>query len=394
MFSKSVALFYTGNFLAGYTNGVFLGVVPIYTGEINQPQIRKFTGTFLANTFFLGFSITYLVGWLSTWKVAAYIQTVWPCIIFICLLICPESPTWLMSKGRRDLAVDTLRKLRGGTDVAMEEITNIEDNLEKQKLATTDSVQSTYARDQLKLATKGTFIRPCLVVTTLMAVCWQWTGAIALEFYTPDLLKKFELPVDPYLASTALGFYQLLGGVLGILISSYVPRRKFYISSGICIFIGAFMLATIIHLRNYEFFIDTLKSSAALRWIPVIALLVYFAGYSTGYVSVCFMLLGEILPSNGRELGSFVIVQCTNISSIILVKFVPDLQEILGLDKLFWLFSGVAMFSIIFAYFCVPETFEKTLEEIEEHYRKICYPDHPRRTNEVLENVNMSYISD
>ena len=136
------------------------------------------------------------------------------------------------------------------------------------------------------------------------------------------------------------------------------------------------------------------NSSEVLRWIPVMALLVYFAGYSTGYVSVCFMLLGEILPSNGRELGSFIIVQCTNISSIIMVKFVPELQEILGLDKLFWLFSVVEIFSIIFAYFCVPETFGKTLEEIEEHYRKLCYPDHPRRRNQVVENINMSYISD
>ena len=141
-------------------------------------------------------------------------------------------------------------------------------------------------------------------------------------------------------------------------------------------------------------FIDALNSNAVVRWIPVIALLIFFAGYSTGYVSVCFMLLGELLPSNGREIGSFVIVQCTNISSIILTKFVPDLQELLGLDGLFWLFSGVAIFSIIFAYLCVPETFGKTLEEIEEHYRKICYPNSVRGRHHVEENLNQAYISD
>ena len=371
VFANNVALFYTGNFLSGYTNGVFCGLLPIYTSEINQPKIRKFTGTFLNNTFLLGFSLTYLVGWLSAWKVAAYIQTVWPCVIFIFLLVCPESPTWLIANGKRDLAAKTLIELRGNTDVAMEELERIEDNLEKQKVA--EKVHSSYARDQLKLVTKGIFIRPCLVVTTLMAICWQWTGGVSLEFYTPDLLKKFEIPVDPYLASTAFGCYQLLGGICGILISSFVPRRKFYLVSGIFIFIGTFMLATIVHLRNYKFFEDTLNGNASVRWIPVIALLVFFAGYSTGYVSICFMLLGELLPSNGREIGSFVIMQCTNISSIILTKFVPDLEKLLGLDGLFWLFSAIAIFSIIFAYLCVPETFGKTLEEIEEQNRKICY---------------------
>ena len=50
------------------------------------------------------------------------------------------------------------------------------------------------------------------------------------------------------------------------------------------------------------------------------------------------------------------------------------MQKQLGLDGLFWLMSCVSLFSIVFAYFCVPETYGKTLEEIEEHYRNICYP--------------------
>jgi MFS family permease len=394
VFAKTVTLFCIGNFLAGYTNSVFMGVAPIYTSEINQPKIRKFTGSFLANSFFLGLALTYLVGWLSTWKVAAYIQTIWPCIIFVFLLFCPESPTWLIVNGRHDLARETLIQLRGDEEVAMKELSRIKDNLEKQKLGTTENIQSTYARDQLKLVTKGTFVRPCLVVTILMAMCWPWTGGMSIQFYTPDLLKKFEIPADQYLASTALGCYQLLCGLCGILISSLLPRRKFYIFSGICIFIGSFMLATIVHLRRYAFFVDTLNESTTLRWIPVIALLVYFAGYSTGYVSIGFMLLGELLPSNAREMGSFLINQCTNISLIILIKFVPDLQEVLGLDGLFCLFSGIAVFSIIFAYFCIPETFGKSLEEIEEHYRTICYSNHLRNSNKVPEIINLSYVSD
>ena len=42
---------------------------------------------------------------------------------------------------------------------------------------------------------------------------------------------------------------------------------------------------------------------------------------------------------------------------------------------MFWLFSGISYSSAIVAYFCVPETFGKSLEAIEDHYRKICYGD-------------------
>ena len=157
------------------------------------------------------------------------------------------------------------------------------------------------------------------------------------------------------------------------------------------------MLATIVHLKTNDFLIDTFNNSSALRWIPIIALLVYYGGYSTGYVSIGYMLLGELLPSNAREMGSFIVNQTTNVSSIILIKFAPDLQELLGLDGLFWLFSGVAIFSIIFAYFCIPETFGKTLEEIEEHYRTICYSNHHLRSSSnqaAPEIINLSYVSD
>ena len=43
------------------------------------------------------------------------------------------------------------------------------------------------------------------------------------------------------------------------------------------------------------------------------------------------------------------------------------------MDGLFCLFSCVSIFAIVFAYLCIPDTFGKTLEEIEEHYRNICY---------------------
>ena len=95
--------------------------------------------------------------------------------------------------------------------------------------------------------------------------------------------------------------------------------------------------------------------------------------YSMGWVAVCFMLIGELLPSNGREIGSFIAMECSNVSAIILLKFVSKIELHLGMDGLFCLFSCVSVFAILFAYFCIPDTFGKTLEEIEEHYRNICY---------------------
>ena len=133
-------------------------------------------------------------------------------------------------------------------------------------------------------------------------------------------------------------------------------RRKVYIASGVCIFVGTFTLATMEHLKKYEFFIESLENNAVISWLPIVALLIYFAGYSMGWVAVCFMLLGELLPSNAREMGSFIAVECSTISAMLLVKFLPELKSHLGLDGLFWMFSGISIFAIVFAYFFIPET--------------------------------------
>ena len=99
-------------------------------------------------------------------------------------------------------------------------------------------------------------------------------------------------------------------------------------------------------------FLEILKTSPGINWISFVGLLIYFTGYSMGWVSVLFMLIGELLPSNGREIGSIIAMECSNVSAIILLKFVSEIRFYLGMDGLFCLFSSVTIFATIFAYFC------------------------------------------
>ena len=396
-FARSVPLFYAGNLLVGYTMGIFMGNIPTYTGEINQPIIRKITGLFLSLTFFLGFTLTYLVGSLLSWRDTASVITVWPCSTFILLFVCPESPTWLMNKGRKDLALSTLMGLRGDSEATKKEVTRIENNLEKQKCSKREARKPSYIKDQLSIIMKGTFIRPCIVVTTLTAIFHKWTGGPLIQFYTVDILKGFQIPIrqeNLTWVPVGIGCYQLLCSLLGVKLSSIIPRRKYYIGSAVFIFIGSAIIGTTVHLKKYNFFEEFLNKNPPLRWIPLIGLSIYFAGYSTGYLAVSLALMGELLPSNARTTGSFIIMQFNNISIFLVIKFTPSLQEQLGVDGLFWLFSGFSLFSVLFAYFCMPETFGKTLESIEEHYRKICYGNELKTTNETPGNVNLAYISE
>ena len=392
-YANSVPMFYLGNFLGGYTEGVYLVVSPLYVSEINQPKIRNYTLSFNMLSFFFMFSITYIIGAMVSWRQTISILMVFPIIFSFTLSVCPQSPTWHMLHGRRSRALKVLTELRGDEAIANREVMRIEQNLKEQKTVKGNHVNSSsYIKDQLAVIAKGTFIRPCSVLIVLFAIGWQWTGEASLTFYTVDIIQEFKIPINPYWISAGVGIYQLFVAIAGVFISAVVPRRKYYIVSGVFVILGAAILGASVRLQKYEWFIDLLSEYTILRWLPVMALLLYFGGYTSGYVTVPYMLLGELLPSNARSVGSCIVVQCSNVSFFFVTKFTPMCVKSLGMDGLFWLFSIIATLSVIFAYFCVPETFGVSLEEIEEHYRGLCYPnDIQNNNNKTKEYANGAY---
>ena len=176
-------------------------------------------------------------------------------------------------------------------------------------------------------------------------------------------------------------------------ISSIIPRRQYYIGSAVILFVGAAILGATIHLRKYEFFLQVLEDYPELKWFPIVGLILYLLGYELGYITVCYMLLGELLPSNARGIGGSIVVLSNNISFFIAVKSANALQNVIGVDGIFFMFSGVAIFAIIFAYFCVPETFGKSLEEVEEHYRRLCYRKE-LENDKTSNHINLAYLND
>ena len=98
-----------------------------------------------------------------------------------------------------------------------------------------------------------------------------------------------------------------------------------------------------------------------------------YTGLSGGFAMITFAVLGELLPSNARAIGTGLVSAISTLSFFLIVKFTPSLLEIIDISGLFWGFAFVGYSLVVFAYFCLPETYGKTLVDIENHYRTICY---------------------
>ena len=190
-FANGVFMLYVGSFLGGYSISITLSAIPMYIGEISQPRIRKFTGSFLVLINNFCFASTYLLGSVLSWRDTISIVATIPFLGFVLFFVCPESPTWYIMKGKYDLANETLTKLRGNNEVAAIEVSKIEANLFKNKETDLGMKKSSFFKSQLDILLKGTFVRPCLVIVILMSFCWKWSGGAVLFFYTVDILKQF-----------------------------------------------------------------------------------------------------------------------------------------------------------------------------------------------------------
>ena len=300
-----------------------------------------------------------------------------------------------MMNCEKELARSVLTSLRGDLDMAMKEIGRIEQNAAKQKqIVGTDDGSSSIMR-KWEILSKGTFIRPFLVVIILLSISWHWTGGPIIGFYTIDIIEAFNIPMNPHWCAVLIACFQLFYGVIANVLSSIIPRRKLFMGCGVLTTIGTLVLGTCVYLSRKVYFIEFLKHYPLVSWTPLIGIIGFYAGYFGGYVSVCFIFLAELLPSNARNIGSSMATACSILSLFILVKIAPTIQDSIGLDGLFWLFSGVTSCSIVFCYCFVPETFGKTLESIEDHYRNICYGNQvtPKRKIETITESGEEYTT-
>jgi SP family galactose:H+ symporter-like MFS transporter len=111
------------------------------------------------------------------------------------------------------------------------------------------------------------------------------------------------------------------------------------------------------------------QASGDLAWIAVGSLMVYVGSFAIGLGPVFWLVLSEIYPLHirGRAMSVGTAVNwCVNL--IVALTFLT-LTQVLGNAATFWLYGIVSIGAWLFAFFLVPETKGKTLEEIEAHWR-------------------------
>lgn len=339
--------------LVGIGIGVETTIAPLYIAEVSPAHIRgrlvSLNQLFNCMGNLAIFSIAAVIA--SNASEAWNIQHGWrlifatgiaPAIVFLFLLIkVPESPRWLIRKGRHEAGLDVLRKINPDENTAREQLETIKSALQNENASRLNELFKPR-------------LRKALVVGFGVALFQQITGINAIFYYAPEIFKTAGVDVSGAMSFTVLiGMMLVVSTLVSMWIIDKVGRRT------LLIFGSVGMAAT---LGGIGLLFRTGETHTTLL---LICILTYVAVFAVSYGTVAYVIISEIFPINVRGIAVSIATFALWGGNFFVSRFFPVLVENISTANTFFIFSGIAVIALIFVLTMVPETKGKTLEEIE-----------------------------
>ena len=355
--------------------GVGIGVVsivsPLYISEVSVAQYRGrlvslyqlavtvgFLGAYLVNYQLLAWaeSGTQLsVDWLNkvfiteVWRGMLGMETLPAILFFIIIFFIPESPRWLIVRGKDLKAVNILERIYNSITEA------------NSQLKETKSVLTSETRSEWSLLMKPGIFR-AVIIGVCIAILGQFMGVNAVLYYGPSIFENAGLSGgDSLFYQVLVGLVNTLTTVLALVIIDKVGRKKlvYYGVSG--------MVVSLILIGLYFLFGDSLGVSSLF-------LLVFFLFYvfccAVSICAVVFVLLSEMYPTKVRGLAMSIAGFALWIGTYLIGQLTPWMLQNLTPAGTFFLFAVMCVPYMLIVWKLVPETTGKSLEEIERYWTR------------------------
>ena len=359
VFTPSFEILVVGRILLGLAVGGASGVVPVYLAEMAPYEIR---GSLAGRN-----ELMIVVGQLAAFVVNAIIGTIWgdlPGVWRIMLVVCvvpaivlffgmlrmPESPRWLVEKGRNAEALTILQTIRPENRAEAElaevqSITNVE--------------RETHQVGWRSILTNKNLLR-ILLIGIGMGIAQQLTGINSIMYFGQTVLIESGFDQNAALiANVAPGVIAVIGGLIALTLIDRMSRRK--------TFIIGFALTTTCHLL-IGFASLTLPVGNPVRPYIILFLVVAFVGAVQTFLNIAiWVYLSEIFPLHMRGFGIGVSIFALWVTNGFLSLYFLTLVEAAGITGTFFLFAAVGVVALVFVATQTPETRGRTLEELEEN---------------------------
>lgn len=270
--------------------------------------------------------------------------------LFIGMFRVPESPRWLIAKGRDDDALAVLKQIRAD-DRAVAEMAEVRLLADEEKEAKSARLADLIAEP---------WLRKILFIGIGLAVAQQLTGINSIMYYGTQVLQQSGFSQSGALiANVGAGVIAVVAMLVALRIINKVGRRTMLMAG----FAGVTIFHLLIGLSSL------LIPEGLGRAIVVLIFVIGFVGTMQGTIGpLVWLMLSEIFPLKLRGVGMGLTVLILWLTNFAVSLLFPILVAGIGISTTFFIFAVLNAGSFLFAVKKVPETNGRSLEQLEEDF--------------------------
>ncbi|XP_045456446.1 sugar transporter ERD6-like 14 [Melitaea cinxia] len=369
---NSVGGLITARFLQGISMGMLGPLGSVIIGEMTDPKSRGAFLTSMSLSLTIGVLSTHGLGALFSWQQNALACSFISFTALLLIIYNPESPSWLISKGRFKEGEEIFYWLRGrGPDqesefekmVAAQKMYR-NSNVIDQDLALHVKAKRFFAYLRLT-SKKREFYKP-IIIMFLIYTMFQFAGINVISSYTTDIINKVVGPdANAKFLMVMLDIERLICNIGAVYLMKILKRRTLLFSS------GAICVLSYIGKSCYVFAKESNALPFESQWLPIALIALYMCSLTIGLSSIPFTISGEIFPLEYRGLGGGISVLALSFNLFSAVKCFPVLTNYVGLPITYLVYAGVVVSCLTCLYFIMPETKDRTLQDIEDSFRGV-----------------------
>ncbi|XP_078593827.1 solute carrier family 2, facilitated glucose transporter member 5-like [Branchiostoma floridae x Branchiostoma japonicum] len=400
----SFQMIIVGRTIMGVHNGCAIGVVPMYLSEVSPPNLRGAIGV----THQLFITIGILVSQIFGLQQILGNEDLWPYLLgfyvipavlqSVVMMFLPESPRCLLiDKDNEEASRKALKILQGShvnIDVAIQEMRHEHEN------------EMSEPRMSLLALLKSRSVRPQLMVCVLVMLGQQFSGVNAIFFYSTSIFLQAGVPAEySDYATIGVGGINVLMTVVSVMVIDKAGRKALLLwpvafmafsfailtvtlgltenlycecgcaqgrwPTGVLDSAGSCIFPTVETVTGIPTPSLTMSTSAPyenpyqwIAYLSIVFIILFIIAFAIGLGPIPFIITGEMFRQGARP-AAYMIIGSTNLVANGIVGLVfPILQARIGAFT-FLIFMAVCVLLCIFVAVKVPETKNKTFEDIQ-----------------------------